>query len=272
MSGNGALRRIGGEGALLLGAGRALLAQAAHPCVAAGIVEHSRYESEPWQRLGRTMSAVYAVAFGSGDEAESAAARVRAVHGRVQGRLREDVGPFAAGTGYSAFDPALALWVHATMVENALAMYALLVRPLAPAEEEEFWQGMKAVAEAFGLPRRRLPATALDFRAYWREMLQGDVLAVGSDASRVAAAVLGVRVPPPLLPLRRAFRALTVTTLAPELRRLYGIRVSPRDRVLARGLTGLRGALPLLPARVRRVSDERGRAGLPLKLLHALAD
>ena len=264
--------RIGGEGVLLLGAGRALLAQAAHPCVAAGIVAHSRYEEEPWKRLGQTMSAVYAVAFGTEEEAERAARRVRAVHGRVHGRLHESVGRFPAGTAYSALDPELATWVHATMVENALAMYELFVGPLAPGDEEGFWQDMKSVAEAFGLPRHVLPASAEAFRGYWRGMLAGDVLAVGADARRVAASVLGVRVPRPLRPVRRAFRALTVTTLAPELRVLYGVRVSSGDRLLAVGAPALRGALRVTPSRLRHVADARGRAGLPLKLLHALAE
>ena len=265
-------RRIGGESVLMLGAGRALLAQAAHPCVAAGIVGHSRYEQEPWRRLGRTMSAVYAVVFGAEEEADRAARHVRAVHRRVTGRLHERVGRFPAGTAYSALDPELATWVHATMVENALAMYELLVGPLAPADEEGFWQDMKAVAETFGVPRGALPRGAQDFRAYWQEMLAGDVLAVGSDARRVAATVLGVRVPPALRPVRRAFRALTVTTLAPELRALYGIRVSRRDRLLAASAPALRGVLPLMPSRLRRVSDQRGRAGLPLVLLRSLAE
>jgi uncharacterized protein (DUF2236 family) len=266
-----AIRRIGGEGVLMLGAGRALLAQAAHPCVAAGIVDHSSYEEQPWKRLGRTMSAVYAIAFGAPAEAELAAQRVRSVHARVAGRLHEPVGRFPAGTAYSALDPELAIWVHATMVENALAMYELFVGGLAPADEEAFWQEMKLVAESFGVPRDALPPRADDFRAYWDDMLSSDVLAVGSDARRVAAAVLGVRVPPPLRPLRRLAGALTVTTLAPELRALYDIRVSRRDRLVAGSAPALRGALPLMPSRLRRVSDERGRAGLPLALLRALA-
>jgi uncharacterized protein (DUF2236 family) len=268
----GSARRIGGESVLMLGAGRALLAQAAHPCVAAGIVGHSRYEQEPWRRLGRTMSAVYTVVFGAEEEADRAARHVRAVHRRVTGRLHESVGRFPAGTPYCALDPELATWVHATMVENALAMYELLVGPLAPGDEEAFWQDMKAVAVTFGVPGSALPRHVEDFRAYWRQMLAGDVLAVGSDARRVAAAVLGVRVPPALRPVRRAFRALTVTTLAPELRALYGIRVSRRDRLLAASAPALRGVLPLMPSRLRHVSDQRGRAGLPLALLRALAN
>jgi hypothetical protein len=63
----------------------------------------------------------------------------------------------------------------------------------------------------------------------------------------------------------------TVATLAPELRSLYSLRVSRQDRALVSGASGLRAALPLLPSRVRRVADARGRAGAPLRLLRALA-
>jgi uncharacterized protein (DUF2236 family) len=272
MSGESTLRRIGGESVLLLGAGRALLAQAAHPLVAAGIVDHSDYEHEPWKRLGRTMSAVYTVVFGTPAEADLAARRVRAVHARVRGRLREDVGRFPAGTPYSALDHELATWVHATMVENALAMYELLVGPLDAADEEAFWQDMKTVAEAFGLPRSALPRTARGFRDYWREMLTGDDLSVGSDARSVADGVLDVQVPLALRPVRRAFRALTLTTLAPELGMLYGIRASREDRLLAAaGSPAFRRALPLAPTRVRRLADDRGRDGVTFRLLRALA-
>src|SRR6266545_3466926 len=50
--------RIGRELALLLGGGRALLLQVAHPLVAAGVAEHSGFREDPWRRLEGTMNAV----------------------------------------------------------------------------------------------------------------------------------------------------------------------------------------------------------------------
>jgi len=43
----------------MLGGGRALLMQVAHPLVVAGVRDHSGYARDPWQRLARTMIALY---------------------------------------------------------------------------------------------------------------------------------------------------------------------------------------------------------------------
>lgn len=257
----------------MLGGGRTLLAQAAHPLVAAGVVQHSRYRDEPWIRLGRTMSAVYTVVFGTREDARRAARGVRDVHAQVSGQLSEDVGSFSAGTPYSARDSELALWVHATMVENALSMYPLLVGPLTREDEERFWQDMKVVAELFGLRRGALAATVGDFWDYWHEMLEGDVLAIGTDARAVAATVLDPPVPLPLRPAALAYRSLTVATLAPELRERYGLTRSYRDRALVAGTSHAlrRALLPVVPSRVRLLALERGSEGLPFRLLRTLA-
>src|SRR2546427_622103 len=109
------IRRSGGEAVLMLGGGRALLMQAAHPLVAAGIVEHSRYAEEPWRRLARTMVALYTVVHGTKADADAVAAQVRGVHARVAG--------VANGRRYSALDPELQLWVHSTLVDTGLVVY-----------------------------------------------------------------------------------------------------------------------------------------------------
>src|SRR5207302_5501346 len=59
-----AIRQIGRESVLMLGCARALLLQAAHPLVAAGIVDHSHYRDDPWRRLARTMAALYTIVVG----------------------------------------------------------------------------------------------------------------------------------------------------------------------------------------------------------------
>src|SRR5689334_15056519 len=96
-----AIRRIGGESALMLAAGRALLMQVAHPLVAAGVADHSGFTEDPWRRLARTMQAVYAVVYGTREEAERVRRGVAAAHSHVSGVLGEHVGRFAAGTPYS---------------------------------------------------------------------------------------------------------------------------------------------------------------------------
>ena len=115
-----AIRRIAREPVLMLGGPRALLMQAAHPLVAAGIVDHSHFQQDPWRRLARTMTALYTIVFGTQEQAEHIGAITRAAHGGVRGRRGRRV--------YTAADPGLMLWVHSTLVDTGLAMYETYVR------------------------------------------------------------------------------------------------------------------------------------------------
>jgi uncharacterized protein (DUF2236 family) len=63
------------------------------------------------------LRALYLITFGTKAEGERAGAAVRAVHSRVRGRTDARLGRFPSGTPYSADDPELMLWVHATLVE-----------------------------------------------------------------------------------------------------------------------------------------------------------
>src|SRR2546428_10328005 len=70
-------RRVNRENVLLLGGGRALLMQLAHPKVAAGVDEHSDFRKRPMYRLRRTIRLTMAIVFG---DRETALAPARSVH------------------------------------------------------------------------------------------------------------------------------------------------------------------------------------------------
>ncbi len=74
--------------------------------------------------------------FGTAPEALAVVARINAIHDRVHGHLPETTGIFPAGTPYSARDPALLAWVHATLLDMNLRVYELFVNPL-PVEEKD---------------------------------------------------------------------------------------------------------------------------------------
>jgi uncharacterized protein (DUF2236 family) len=147
-----------------LGGGSAVLLQVAHPLVAAGIVQHSDYRRDLWRRLGRTLRALYFITYGTKAEAEWAAEAVQTVHAGVHGKTDEQLGRFPAGTPYSASDPALMLWVHATLVEASLSVYQRFVETLSPAEQERYYQEMGLVARLFGTPASALPLAARSLR------------------------------------------------------------------------------------------------------------
>jgi uncharacterized protein (DUF2236 family) len=265
------VRLIGREAVLMLGGGRALLIQAAHPLVAAGVVEHSDYELDPWRRLARTMTALYTIVFGTREEADRTGAVVRAVHASVRGELSEDVGRWRAGTPYAADDPELQLWVHGALLTTGIAMHETYVGPLSRRRQEGFYRDMRVVAEVFGVPADVVPPTLREFRAYERAMLESDALAVGADARAVARTVLHPHAPLALLPALRALRVPAIGLLPEQIRMRYGFAWRPEHRaLLTSSARSARLLLPAVPTQVRMLRS-CGRTGLGLRLLTAYA-
>src|SRR5690348_6708483 len=159
-------RRVNREPALLLGGGRALLMQLAHPKVAAGVAEHSDFRRQPLRRLIRTLELTLQLTFGSREHALAAARQINGVHQRVR------------GAGYSASDPRLLLWVHSTLIDSAFEVYATFVGRLGPAEREAYYQESKLVGGLLGIPNAAYPPRLADFEAYLDTMLGGDELRV----------------------------------------------------------------------------------------------
>ena len=137
--------RVNGERAMLVGGGRALLLQLAHPAVAAAVAAHSDFPAEPYTRLWRTLEAMLAVSFGDTAQSRAAAERVNAVHRTV------------SGPSYDATDPDLLLWVHATLVDSALVVYERFVGPLGADERDAYYADMRRQAALFEVPEAVLP-------------------------------------------------------------------------------------------------------------------
>lgn len=256
---DGAARRVSRELALMLGGGRALLLQVAHPLVGAGVAEHSGYRENPWKRLEGTMNAVWAIVFGTRAQADRAARRVDAMHGKVHGSLQEGMGKYPAGTPYSALDPELLLWVHATLVDTALLVHGTWVRPLSDAEQAAYYEEMKTCARLFGTPADVIPETLADFRAYMSGMLDGADLCVTPTARDIARSVMHPPLPLPLRPAMQWSNLVTAGLMPEHLRRDYGLAWDPARAALATASREWtrRIAMPLLPARLRTVPAAR---------------
>jgi uncharacterized protein (DUF2236 family) len=257
------LRRIHGERAVGLAGPRALLMQAAHPLAVAGLLAHSGALDEPYERLARTAATMRAVWFGTRVEADRAARRVRAMHGRVNGRLRAAVGPYPAETPYRADDPELLLWVLYTLADSALVVHRTYVGPLTDGEQAAFWEDYKVVGRLFGLRVRDMPATLDDLRAYGADMLAGDRLVV-SDWARERARRIVLEPPVPWIarPLRDAVAFVTVALLPEPIRRQYRFSPLPPPfvrRALVAGSAEYvkRGVIPFLPDQLRRLPAAR---------------
>ena len=248
------VRRLGNSPVTpFLGGGAAVLLQVAHPLVACGVVEHSGYERDLWRRLTRTLRALYLITFGNRAEAEHAGACVQAVHARVHGRTRTRLGPFPAGTSYSASDPELMLWVHATLVHSSLAAYERFVEPLTPAERERYHDEMSLVAVLFGTPPRVLPADYREFCDYFEAQVRSEAVTVTAPAREVAEVILAAPLPAPLRLLAPAHRLATARILPATVRAQYGLRWSRlhEHALPLAGATVRYGTAPIVSAAAR---------------------
>jgi uncharacterized protein (DUF2236 family) len=242
--------RVNGEAVLLLGGGRALLLQVAHPGVAAGVAEFSNYREDPWRRLYRTLDTTLSIVFGDDETSKAASTRLRRVHTRVAGA--DD-----RGEPYRALDPELLLWVHATLIDTSLTIYTRYVSQLTPDELERYYDEMKALGEAHSIPREAMPADYEAFRGYWDSMLE-EGLRVTETTRDVADAVLRPDLTPLAWPALELLRMVTVGTLPAGLRADLGLAWGPaRDRALAGSQLAVRRLMPLLPALVRRFPKAR---------------
>ena len=243
------IRRLGDTPVTpFLGGGAAVLLQIAHPLVAAGVAEHSGYSDDLWRRLIRTLRALYLITYGSEAEADAAAGAVRSAHARVHGTLRQPLGVFPAGTAYSANDPELMLWVHATLVHVSLEVYQRFERTLSRADQESYYREMAIVAQLFGTPTTVIPPTLADFGEYFSAQIAGDRIAVTEPAREIAKVILRTPLPGPMRMLAPANRLATAAQLPPRLREEYGLHLPAAHRPLlaAAGLSVRFGCKPAL--------------------------
>jgi uncharacterized protein (DUF2236 family) len=248
------IRRVGNTPITpFLGGGTAVLLQVAHPLVAAGVIEHSTYDGDLWRRLVATMRTLYLITFGTKAEADRAGAVVQAVHAGVRGATQSDLGPFPKGTPYSAEDPDLMLWVHATLVQASLTAYQRFESRLSELEQESFYRDMATVTRIMGTPAAVIPATIAEFRDYFAAMISGPHITVTEPARAIAQVILQARLPGPARLLAPAHRLATTAQLPPRLRNEYDLRWTPlRASLLGLAAQSVRiGSWPVLSASQR---------------------
>lgn len=257
-------QRLNAERAVVLGWPRAILMQLAHPLVAAGVADHSSFRTSratAVMRLHYTIRAMLALTFGGDEGRRAALDGIRTIHRRVNGTLRDATGIFPAGTRYSAEDPDLVLWVHATLLETIPLVYDLLVGPMTSGERDAYCAEAAPVAIDLGARPADVPRTWAAAEDYLTRMYASGAIAVGRDAMDLRTSVLT-----PLgaiaAPAGWMNRLLTVGLLPSPIRAQYGLTWSERDaRSFRRLATVLRAGRRLAPAglalwpEARRVSS-----------------
>jgi uncharacterized protein (DUF2236 family) len=253
--------RLNREATLLLGAGpRALLMQIAHPLVAEGVAQHSNFREDPWRRLRATLRSYLTIVYGTTTQARAEIGRLNRFHRGVSGPVHDEDAARSLGPEYSARDPELSLWVHATLIDATLVAHERWIGRPADRQRAAFYAETRPIGRAFGVPEALLPADIAAFDAYLGRMIGPDgPVQVGSLARDLARTILR----PPLGPLHPILAGIpaglyawtlwpAIDLLPARIRAGYGLPWGRRQQFVSTWLTaGYRIWRPILPVGFR---------------------
>jgi uncharacterized protein (DUF2236 family) len=237
-----------------LAAIRSLMIQALHPLAMAGVAEHSNWQRDPFGRMAATAGYVLTVTYGDTAAAESAAARVRAVHTHVSGT--DEV----TGLAYRAEDTELLLWVHAGMVDSIVHVVQRYGRSLDAADADRYVAEMARFAEIIGVPATRVPTSVDALRQY----LESVEL---RQATPAAVEAIGIVLDPPGLDddtrdLWHDLGRVAAGTLPAWARSMYGFEETPPELMEREPVRQLIGALDFAFESLPGVLEARERIEL----------
>ncbi len=231
--------RLHGEPLSMVGGLRALLLQALHPDAMAVMDARSSFRQQPWQRLRSTVIYVSTITFGTTEQADAAAARVREVHARL-----------------GITDAEQLAWVHACEVDSFLAAGRVLGVVGDSADADRYVVEQARAAALVGIPDALVPGDAAQLAAFIASLRPR--LRATPSALEAAHYVLATPLPVAgrwAAPARvgwSALAALAVGLLPDWARRAYGIPPLPgAGLATTAALRAARPAVALLPARWR---------------------
>jgi uncharacterized protein (DUF2236 family) len=240
-----------------LAAIRSLMVQALHPLAMAGVAQHSQWQRDPFGRLAATAGYVLTVTYGDTDAADSAVARVRAVHTHVRGT------DAVTGLAYRAEDPDLLLWVHAGMVDSIVNIVQRYGRSLDAPDADGYVAEMARFAEIIGVPATMVPASVAGLTEYLESV---ELRRLTPAASEAIAIVLD---PPGLDAATRELwhdlGQVAVGTLPDWARSMYGFEAPPPEMMEREPVRQLIGALDFAFESFPGVLEARERIELRMR-------
>ena len=257
------VRQVNREIVVLLGWGRAVLLQLAHPLVAAAVSQHSDFGTGliPYlRRTHRTVLSMFSLTFGTNDEVHGTARRINAIHRRVHGRSEEATRRFPSGTPYTATDAELLRWVHVTLIDSQIRAYELFVEPLSSEEKDRYCGESANLAPLLNVPPLTLPTTHSQLTGQLQDSVRDGTSQVTNTARSLAHDLL---FPPGGVLASSAMgfgRLVTTGLLPPPVREAYGLAWSDRKAmILDRSARMIRRARRLTPPLLRQWPASRRR-------------
>jgi uncharacterized protein (DUF2236 family) len=163
------------------------LLQVMHPVLGHAVEEHSNVKDDPFDRLIRSMGPIYGVIY-DGPHAARTARAVRGYHERIAGTLPD-------GTRYSALNPEVFHWAHATFVHGLVYEFSQVLGPFTRAEQERLYAESLQWYRLYGMTMRNVPQTLDEFDAYWTHYVD-DVLEATPTAQWLLATFRRPPAPP----------------------------------------------------------------------------
>lgn len=206
--------------------------QLMHPGLGAGVVQHSAFFTEPWDRIIRSIPEIIGVVY-DGPDAEATGDRVRRYHRGIKGVDDQ-------GRPYSALRPETFWWAHATFqyaVEQVADRFDS--HRLREDEREQLYREGVEWYRRYGVSMRPVPADRVAWGERW-EQYCAEVLEMTEAAERAVEMALNEKVsdmpglPWWTLPIQREvltplFRLTAIGGLPPVVRRRFAIPWSTLD-------------------------------------------
>lgn len=200
--------------------------QLMHPGLGAGVVEHSAFFTEPWDRIIRSVPEIIGVIY-DGPEAEATGHRVRDYHRSITGVDEQ-------GRPYRALAPETFWWAHATFqfaVEQLVDRFDA-TRLDGPLREQLYREGVEWYRR-YGVSMQPVPANRRTWGEKWDHYCR-DVLEMTTAAERAVDMALHEKADRlPNLPwwsrpaqrelLTPVFRLTAIGGLPPVVRERFGI-------------------------------------------------
>jgi uncharacterized protein (DUF2236 family) len=230
---------------------RSLYLQALHPRAVAGVVQNSDFQRDPLGRLIRTADFVGLSTYGTTEQVERAAARVRGVHRSLRATDPD------TGATFRIDEPDLLLWVHCAEVSSFLTVVRRAGFPLTRAHADRYLDEQRRMAALVGLDPAEVPGSVDEMSGYFQDIRPS--LRRTADTDTIYAFLhrppvtgplaLGVRLYEPLV------GHLAYSLLPRWAIRAYGRRAYP-PAAATLALRGLRRAALSIPGGVRIAGRE----------------
>ncbi len=162
------LWRCAGDTRIAFMGGTIGLLQLMHPAIGAGVMEHSDFFGDPFDRVFRSLPAILGAVY-DGPEAAATGRWVRDQHTAIKG-------VDADGRRYHALDPSTYWWAHATfqfMAEQVVDRFD--DRRLTPAEREQLYQEGITWYRRYGVSDRVVPPDRSAWQVEWDRVCAEDL-------------------------------------------------------------------------------------------------